>query len=81
MHSQYPYIALLMQQAEIAGHKAVTAQEREAYAHPEYIELLHGLMAAIEQEESLKWKLELFKMRFEMWRTQQATQRAEMNLR
>ena len=73
--------ALLMQQAELAGHKAFAAQEREAYAHPEYIALLDGLMAAVEAEESLKWRLELFKMKFETWRTQQATQRAEMNLR
>lgn len=73
--------ALLMKAALLDGHTAVTAQEREAYAHPEYVALLEGLAAAIESEESLKWKLELFKMRFEMWRTQQATQRAEMNLR
>lgn len=73
--------ALLMKDAEVAGHKSAVTQEREAYAHPDYIELLDGLKAAIEQEEALRWQLELFKMKFEMWRTKQATQRAEMNLR
>lgn len=73
--------ALLMKEAELQGHKTSAQQEREAYAHAEYVQLLEGLRAATEAEESLRWKLTLFQTRFDTWRTQQANQRAEMNLR
>ncbi len=73
--------ALLMQQAETAGHKTAATQEREAYAHPDYIELLKGLQVATEQALSLKWQLDLFRMRFDWARTKAANTRAEMNLR
>ena len=68
--------ALLMK-AALQKYEAVSAQEREAYAHPEYQELLKGLAAAIEVEEDLKWKLEAARMRTDVWRTEQATARAE----
>ena len=73
--------ALLMKEAEVAGVKTAAIQERDAYAHPEYIELLRGLQAATEQAVSGKWRLELARMRFEWARTKAATRRAEMNLR
>ena len=47
--------ALMMKDALTRGIEAANAQEREAYAHPEYIALLEGLAAAIEKEETLKW--------------------------
>lgn len=68
--------ALLMKEAMVKF-DAVSAQEREAYSHPEYQELLKGLAAAIEVEEELKWKLEAARMRTEVWRTEQANARAE----
>lgn len=68
--------ALLMKEAMLKF-EAVNAQEREAYSHPEYQELLKGLAAAIEVEEELKWKLEAARMRTDVWRTEQATARAE----
>ena len=67
--------ALLMKEALAQGIEAANAQEREAYAHPEYQELLKGLAAAIEVEESLKWNLEAAKMRCDIWRTEQANNR------
>ena len=51
--------ALLMKDALRNGIEAANAQEREAYSHPEYLELLDGLAAATEIEEELKWKLEI----------------------
>jgi len=74
--------ALLMQRHE-GYHKnlSIAAQEREAYADEEYIELLQGLKVATEKALSLKFRLDVMKMRFETWRTKQATLRAEMNLR
>ena len=56
---------------------AVGAQEREAYAHPEMIELLKGLHAAVEIEEKLKWDITAAELRVEIWRTEQANNRAE----
>lgn len=73
--------ALLMKKAEVLGVKTSAMQERDAYAHEEYISLLHGLQAATERALACKWKLELVRMRFEWARTQSANRRAEMNLR
>lgn len=67
--------ALLMKDALANGIEAANAQEREAYAHPEYQELLKGLAEAIETEETLKWNLEAARMRTDIWRTEQANNR------
>lgn len=69
--------ALLMKVA-MSKYEAVSAQEREAYAHPEYQELLKGLQAAIEIEEELKWKLEAARLRVEVYRTEEASARMQM---
>jgi hypothetical protein len=53
------------------------AQEREAYAHEEYLQLLKGLKEAIEGEEKLRWDLIGAQARVEIWRTEQANNRAE----
>jgi hypothetical protein len=53
------------------------AQEREAYAHEEYLQLLRGLKEAIEAEEKLRWDLIGAQARVEIWRTEQANKRAE----
>jgi len=67
--------ALLMKEALSQGIEAANAQEREAYAHPEYQDLLKGLAVAIETEERLKWNLEAARMRTDIWRTEQANNR------
>lgn len=56
---------------------AIGAQEREAYAHPEMVELLKGLQAAVEIEEKLKWDITAAEMRVAIWRTEQANNRTE----
>lgn len=66
--------ALLMNQCT---EKAFAAKEAYAYSHPEYIELLDGLRVATEQEEALRWKLTGAQLRVEVWRTMEATARAE----
>ena len=68
--------ALLMKDALVRGIEAANAQEREAYAHPEYQELLTGLAQAIEVEEKLNWHLEAARMRCDIWRTEEASNRA-----
>ena len=57
--------------------KAANAREQYAYSHPEYIELLRGLQAAVEVEEELKWQLEAARLRIETWRTEQANNRTQ----
>lgn len=66
--------ALLMAQCDAP---AANAREQYAYAHPEYVELLRGLQEAVEIEEALKWRLIAAQARVEVWRTEQATARAE----
>lgn len=66
--------ALLMSECT---EKSIAAREAYAYAHPEYIELLEGLRAATEQEEALKWRLTGAQLRVEVWRSQNANDRAQ----
>lgn len=66
--------AILMKQSL---ESALGAQEREAYAHPEYLELLVGLREAVQVEEKLRWDLVAAQARIEVYRTQQANLRAE----
>ena len=61
--------ALLMKDALARGIEAANAQEREAYADKEYRNLLLGLAAAIEDEETLRWQLEAARLEIEIWRT------------
>lgn len=71
--------AVLMQAAELEGHKSSAAQEREAYAHPEYEALLLGLRDAVAEEERLRWQIEAAKIKCEVWRTLNANMRTEKN--
>lgn len=69
--------ALLMIQAEREGHKTAAMQERFAYAHPEYVELLEGMRAAVEEEERLRFQIVAAQAAIEIWRTKAANARAE----
>jgi hypothetical protein len=53
------------------------AKEAYAYAHPDYIALLGGLREAVEQEETLKWKMEAAKLAFEKYKVEQFNMRVE----
>ena len=64
--------AIKMAQAE---GPSIAAKEMEAYRSPEYQELCKAIGTATEQAEKLKWQLEAAKMRFEAWRTQEASNR------
>lgn len=56
---------------------AVNAQEREAYAHDEYVAHLRALQAAVEKEEFLRWKIVAAEAMVEVWRSQEASKRME----
>ena len=66
--------ALLMKQSI---ENALGAQERDAYAHAEYVELLKGLKEAVAIEEKLRWDLIAAQARVDIWRTEQANLRNE----
>lgn len=72
--------AILMREAELAGHKTAAAQEREAYANPHYLGVLEGLKAAVEQEEALRWLIVGAQAKFEAWRTIEANRRIEAKI-
>ena len=67
--------ALLMQE-DTTG--PISAQERDAYAHQDYIDLLNALRTAVEREEELRWKLIAAQARVEVYRTMEASARMEM---
>jgi len=58
-----------------SNENSVTAQEREAYASQEYQDLCVAIGTATEQAEALKWKITAATMRFDAWRTEQASNR------
>ena len=65
--------ALLMNQCD---ESTVNAREQFAYSHADYISLLDGLKVAVQTEESLKWQMEAARLRIEIWRTQEASNRS-----
>ena len=69
--------AILMKKS---NESAIGAQERDAYAHPEMLELIKGLQAAVEIEEKLKWDITAAELRVEIWRTEQANNRQEFKV-
>jgi hypothetical protein len=66
--------ALLMQ---ASTESTSVAQERDAYAHEEYRQLLDGLKQAVEIEEQLRWTLIAAQARIEIWRSQEASNRLQ----
>ena len=72
--------AMLMILAKLRGVTSVTAQERDAYADAEYIQLLQGLSAAVEDEETLRWKLEAAKLRIEVFKIESFMNRQQDKL-
>lgn len=69
--------ALCMKEAEASGTNAVSAQERDAYADPEYKELLQGLRAAVAEEERLRWLMVAAQAKIEVWRSLESSRRVE----
>ena len=50
-------------------------KEADAYAHPEYQEVLKGLQEAVERAETLRWMLIAAQARIDVFRTQEASNR------
>lgn len=69
--------AILMKVAGELGHKTSASQETEAYAHPEYVQLLSDLRAATELREKLRWQFKVAELSVGVWQTMRADERAE----
>jgi hypothetical protein len=67
--------ATLMSQA---GTEVLGKQETFAYAHKEYILVLGGIRAAVEQEEEYRWMMTAAQARIEVWKTEQYNARLEI---
>ena len=66
-------LAVLFQEAPPG---TVSSKEAWATSHTDYQDLLKGLRAAVEQESELKHLFTIAEARIEVWRTQQANNRA-----
>ena len=70
----YRHSCIAIKAKEAIGN-SIAAREMEALASDDYQALCKAIGIATEQAEGLRWKLEAAKMRFEAWRTEQATNR------
>jgi len=69
--------AMLMKSALSDGRaKSAAVAEIEAYADSAYIEVLKGLESAVEAEETYRWGLVSAQARIDVWRSQEASNRA-----
>ena len=69
--------AMLMKKALTDGRaKSAAVAEIEAYADSAYVEILKGLEAATEAEETFRWGLVSAQARIDVWRSQEASNRA-----
>lgn len=54
----------------------IADKDNYAYSHPEYLEVLDGLKAAVEEAERLRWMLVAAQARIDVFRTQEASNRS-----
>jgi hypothetical protein len=58
-----------------SSEQSLGGQEREAYASEQYQDLCKAIGKATEDAETLKWQITAATMRFDAWRTEQASNR------
>ena len=66
--------AILMRES---GEKSAAAQEVDAYAHERYQAHLLAIKEAVRAEEELRWTMVAAQARIEVWRSTEASARAE----
>ena len=67
---------LKSQLMKTCGSEAIGAQEREAYAHADYVAHLEALKTAVQEEEVLRWRMVTDQASVDVWRSQNASNRA-----
>lgn len=58
-----------------SAEKSAAGQERDAYAHPDYLAHLEALKIAVEAEEKLRWRMVASQAAIEVWRSQESSNR------
>ena len=67
---------LKAQLMKACGLEAIGAQEREAYAHADYVAHLPALRDAVQAEELMRWRMVADQASVEVWRSLEASGRA-----
>lgn len=52
-------------------------READAYANPEYLQVLEGIKVSGEEAITLKWHLEAARMRVDVWRSMESSNRSQ----
>lgn len=78
-HFRKSQLAILMKRYEAQGYKTAAAQETQARADEEYLQVLYGLQEATEKAERLGWELRIAMKGADLWQTEQANQRHELS--
>ena len=73
--------SLMQEYEKTKGSTANSKQLRDAEADPRYLQICDAHCNAIELEIRYKVEYEVYKLRFEKWRTDRADHRTAMNLR
>jgi|TARA_B110000014_G_scaffold258016_1_gene243486 hypothetical protein len=60
--------------------KTVADKEHWVSVRPEVTKTINGIAVAIEKEEKLRWELKRCELEIDIWRTEQATRRAETKI-
>ena len=60
-----------------SGETSAVMREADAYANPEYLQVLEGIRISGEEAINLKWQLDAAKLRVEIWRSQEASNRSQ----
>jgi hypothetical protein len=68
---------LMVELLERDPKETIAAQERFAYSHPNYVQHLSALRAAVEEDEKMQWLRAAAEAKIEAWRSQCANQRVE----
>lgn len=66
----------LMLVAEANGNHTISKQERFAYSHPTYKQIVKDLVAAVENEAIREYACKIIEMKWETWRSIGANMRA-----
>lgn len=76
--SEKSILAILMKKYQTQGVQTTAAQERDARADPEYMELINGLAAARQKLEEIRWERDMAELAIELYRSLEASRRAEV---
>ena len=73
--------AVLMKEAEIAGATSIQKQERDAYADERFWTITEAIGNAQRISSEAWYSYDIFKIRFEKWRTERADFRSASSMR